>query len=132
MSMTCVSVELIGLRAALDLMESAAYVKDTEGRYLFANKSVCNLFGRALADIVGKDDSHFFDLQRSHELKDNDAHVMKGDEIVAHEERNIIKATGAERIYLTVKMPLQDALGSVVGMCEVSTDITNQPPRPNN
>ena len=31
-----------------------------QGRYTFANQQVCELFGQPLADIIGRDDSHFF------------------------------------------------------------------------
>ena len=77
-----------------------------------------------LADIVGKDDSHFFDLEQSNALKLNDAEVMTSGRAVEREERDVVKATGEQRIYWTVKSPLRDASGNVIGLCGMSVDIT--------
>ncbi|HXE30881.1 MAG TPA: PAS domain-containing protein [Terriglobales bacterium] len=116
-----------GLRAALDLVDAYVYTKDRAGRYTFANQKVRQLFGRSLDDICGRDDSDFFDLALSNELKANDARVMEEAQTFEREERNIVKSTGEERIYWTVKSPLRDDRGEVIGMCGVSTDITGRP-----
>ena len=42
------------------------------------------------------------------------------------EERDIIKQTGEERVYFTIKSPLRDSSGTIVGMCGLSIDITNR------
>ena len=49
-------------QTVLDSLDIAVYSKDREGRYTYANRMVCDLFGAPLADIVGKDDTAFFDL----------------------------------------------------------------------
>jgi hypothetical protein len=43
---------------------------------------------------------------------------------VEREERDVVKATGEERLYWTVKSPVRDASGQVVGLCGMSVDIT--------
>ena len=65
--------------------------------YTYVNRYVQNLFGRSAEDIVGKDDSHFFDLERSNALKVNDAEVMTTGQTVERAERDIVKATAEER-----------------------------------
>ena len=108
----------------LDALNAAVYAKDREGRYTYVNRYVQALFGLAAGDIVGKDDSHFFDLERSNALKVNDAEVMSTGQTVEREERDIVRATGEERVYWTMKSPLRDEAGQVVGMCGISLDIT--------
>lgn len=108
----------------LEALDAAVYAKDRDGRYTYVNRYVQNLFGRSAEDIVGKDDSHFFDLERSNALKVNDAEVMTTGQTVEREERDIVKATGEERFYWTMKSPLRDAAGQVIGMCGISVDIT--------
>jgi PAS domain S-box-containing protein len=108
----------------LDTLDIAIYSKDREGRYTYANRMVCELFGAPLAEIVGKDDTAFFDLEASSELRENDVEVMESGVSVTRTERDIIKETGEERVYLTVKAPMRDGSGAVVGLCGVSIDIT--------
>jgi len=108
----------------LNCIEAAAYAKDLDGNYTYANATVQRIFGADLDEIIGKDDSHFFDLERSNALRENDAEVMARGTSLAREERDIIKATGEERIYFTVKSPLRDASGNVVGIWGLSIDIT--------
>ena len=43
---------------------------------------------------------------------------------VEREERDVVKATGEERIYWTVKSPIRDAAGTVIGLTGMSVDIT--------
>ena len=98
----------------LDTLDIAVYSKDREGRYTYANHMVCELFGASLAEIVGKDDSEFFDLDEADDLKVNDREVMESGVAVSREERT----------YWTVKAPLRDSSGAVVGLAGVSIDIT--------
>jgi PAS domain S-box-containing protein len=68
--------ELAGLRHALDTMGAYIYVKDLEGRYTYANRLVCQLFGAAPEGVIGHDDGDFFDLERSTQLKAVDRLVL--------------------------------------------------------
>lgn len=83
----------------LDLADAYAYIKDSAGRYVFANAKVQTLFGRPAAEIVGKDDAAFFDLAIADNLRVNDRLVIDGGQTLEREEINVIKATGEERIY---------------------------------
>lgn len=109
----------------LDALDAAVYAKDLQGNYTYANRYVRDLFGADLQGIVGKDDSHFFDLERSNALKVNDAEVMSTGVTVEREERDIVKETGEERFYWTMKSPLRDDSGVIIGMCGISLDITD-------
>lgn len=112
------------LRAVLDEIGAYVFTKDRDGRYTYANALVLALFGRPLDEVLGRSDEQFFDLQRSGELRDNDRRVLEGGETLEREERNIVLPSGEERIYWTVKKPLRDEAGAIVGLCGISTDIT--------
>ena len=74
----------------LDALDVAVYAKDREGRYTYVNRYVRDLFRLPAAEILGKDDSHFFDLEQSNALKVNDAEVMSSGQTVRREERDVI------------------------------------------
>ncbi|WP_018150861.1 sensor domain-containing diguanylate cyclase [Leeia oryzae] len=117
---------LLGLRTVLNNVGAYVYTKDKQGRYTFANELVCQLFGVPLEEIVGQDDSKFFDLEISRELQINDRRVLDFGEVIEKEELNIIKPSGETRVYWTVKAPIRDASGEVIGMGGISTDITER------
>ena len=116
--------QLHGLQTVLDLSDSYIFTKDTAGRYTYVNQKVQDLFCASYHDIIGKDDSCFFDLELSHELQSNDRQVIDLGETIAREERNFLKPSGEERIYWTIKKPVRDQQGQIIGMCGISTDIT--------
>ncbi len=118
--------ELLRLNTLLDSIGAYVYAKDLDGRYTYVNQLVCELFGCPPEEILGKDDSHFFSLEDSDELKQNDRRVMNEGIVIATEERNVIKETGEVRYYQTVKSPLYDQKGTICGMYGVSTDITKR------
>ncbi len=108
----------------LDALDVAVYSKDRQGRYTYANRMVQEIFGAPLSQILGQDDTAFFDLEESNDLRVNDEEVMSTGQAVARREVDVVKETGEERVYWTIKAPLRDPDGTVVGICGVSLDIT--------
>jgi diguanylate cyclase (GGDEF)-like protein/PAS domain S-box-containing protein len=113
------------LETTLDHVGAYVYTKDMAGRYTYANKMVSDLFGCPLEHVVGATDEEFFDLSISNELRINDRRVLDHGEQIETEETNVTM-TGETRIYWSVKLPLQSPDGSIMGMCGISTDITER------
>ncbi len=114
------------LKATLNHVGAYIYTKDIEGRYTFVNSMVSELFDLPPEEIIGKDDSHFFSLDESDDVKRNDQKVMSKGVIIKVEEKNIITSTGETRYYMTVKSPTYDCSNKITGMLGVSTDITTR------
>lgn len=120
------AAELTCLKAALNEVGAYIFTKDLNGYYTYVNNHVLQLFDMPLEEVIGKDDSHFFDLSISRELLLNDRRVMDHGETIELEETNIIKSTGETRVYWVVKKPVYGENGSIIGMCGISTDITER------
>ncbi|MCB0882917.1 MAG: diguanylate cyclase [Thermoleophilia bacterium] len=118
--------ELHALRAVLSSTGAYVFTKDRDCRYTYVNRLVAELFGRSPAEVVGCTDEDFFDLEASGGIRRNDMEVMAGGVTVTAEERNVVRETGDELYYLSVKTPLRDTDGEVIGLCGISTDITRQ------
>ncbi|HEX5804137.1 MAG TPA: PAS domain S-box protein [Azospira sp.] len=116
--------EILRLRSALDNVGAYVFTKDRVGRYTYANRMVCELFGVPLEQVIGRDDEDFFDLSVSNDLRVNDRQVLDAGATVEREERNVVVQSGETRYYWSVKKPLHDARGEIVGLIGVSTDIT--------
>ncbi|MBK7462873.1 MAG: PAS domain-containing protein [Betaproteobacteria bacterium] len=95
-------------------------------RYQFANQAVCDLMQRPLADMLGQDDFDFFDAETASKLRENDRRVIEGGESLSQIEETILLSGGEELIILSVKVPMRDGAGKIVGLLGVSTDLTEQ------
>ncbi|MBV8667343.1 MAG: diguanylate cyclase [Burkholderiaceae bacterium] len=120
------AAQVRSLQSTLDHVGAYVYTKDMEGRYTYANKMVCNLFCVALAQVIGASDEAFFDLTVCNSLRMHDRRVLDHGEHIEAEEINVIAETGETRIYWSVKTPLHAPDGSIVGLCGISTDITER------
>ena len=114
------------LRTILDSVEAFIYIKDTQYRYVYANKKSCELFGQALHEVVGKEDSAFFDNVTTERLRKIDKKVIEEGQKVTHEEINTDKEGNMTTVFLSAKLPLIHEDGTIYGLCGVSTDITER------
>ncbi|WP_254849532.1 sensor domain-containing diguanylate cyclase [Thalassotalea sp. PP2-459] len=124
--LSSIAQQVMLLSEVLNNVGACIFAKDLNGKYLYANDMVLELFDTTLENVVGKDDSHFFDLSISHQLKKNDKKVFNEGVIVEQEETNYVKSRGEFRIYHSVKKPLYDEERNIIGLCGISTDITEQ------
>ena len=118
-----VSLQAKMLGEVLNNVGAFIYTKDLKGFYTYVNQAVLDLFDKKLEEVVGFDDSHFFDLDLSTQLNKNDKKVMFEGITVESEETNYIKSLKETRVYKAVKNPLYDTEGNIIGMCGISTDI---------
>ncbi len=114
------------LSTILDNVSAYIYLKDSEGRYLYANRWVRELFRLPLDEIVGCDDAVFFDGETLAQLRSNDRRVLHDGETLRVEETNVDRHTGQANTYLTVKLPLRREDGQIYALCGISTDISER------
>ena len=114
------------MSSVLDNIGSYVYSKDLSGKYTYVNADVAKLFQTSVQDIIGKDDSHFFDLDISNEISQNDLKVIRHKAPLITEENNVIKSTGEVKTYQIIKKPILDNKGNVIGISGISVDITEK------
>jgi PAS domain S-box-containing protein len=114
------------LATILDSVESYIYIKGPDYDYRYANRLVCDLFKRPVEQIIGHDDSAFFDAATAAMIRDNDRRVIELGERVVEEEVNTTADGAVTRAFLSIKLPLRDAQGHIYALCGVSTDITQR------
>jgi PAS domain S-box-containing protein len=111
------------LAQVMDATPGSLYWKDKEGRYLGCNSFMVKTAGlESTNDIIGKTD---FDLwpENAKNIRENDAYVMKSKKMVSLEEKVEIQM-GKVMYFASVKVPLKDENGNVVGIICNSLDIT--------
>jgi two-component system CheB/CheR fusion protein len=111
--------------ATLSTITDFAYLLDREGRFLFANKPLLDLWGLKLEEAVGK---NFYELkyepQLAARLHEQIEHVFKTGELVT-DETPYINPEGKEGFYEYIFSPLRGSNGevqSVVGSTHVITE----------
>jgi two-component system, sensor histidine kinase and response regulator len=110
----------------LESVDAAIYLKDKEGRYLFANRRVCEVFGHPLSAIIGTRDDSYFDPESAARIHQNDLQVLTEGKTLKTEETNFQLHTDTVATYLSVKLPLRNDAGEIYALCGISTDITEQ------
>lgn len=114
------------LKTILDSVDAYIFIKDVQLRYQYVNNKVCKLFGRTYDEIVGKNDSEFFDPDTVTKLNDIDKQVLGSGQAHVKEEVNRTKNDNETKTYLTSKIPLKSPDNKVYALCGVATDITEQ------
>ena len=118
--------ELNYLKLAMNEIGAYVFIKNTKGIYTYVNNLVLDLFHISKEEIIGYDDTKFFDLKTSNQLLINDKKVINEGKFIECEETNIIKETGEMKIHWTVKKPIRDKNNQIIGLVGISTDITQR------
>ena len=100
----------------------AIFAKDTAGRYLFFNREAARLTGKDAQAVLGQDDMALFPENQATMIMDNDRLVMEKNQIMSFHE-NLSPVKDIIR-FLSIKGPLHDDQGNVMGMFGISRDIS--------
>ena len=112
------------LRAAIDKLRVPIYIKDPQGRYLYANELACELLERAPADILGRTDAELFPPELTRAMQAHDQRALTGREPVIVEECVRLAARPEMNWGLSIKQPLFDEDGAPDGVAGLTIDIT--------
>ena len=107
----------------MDNIPGSIYWKDAEGFYLGCNAAVLkkgNLNSKD--DVIGKTDFDLWPAQAEN-FRKTDLEVMQSDKIIEAEEA-ITLVDGSVFHFLSIKSPLKDNAGNIIGIIGNSTDIT--------
>lgn len=110
------------IRAILSRLDCYFFIKDKNLRYTYVNDSVARLFEKSTEEIVGHDDSQFFNLEVCKELVTNDQKVLAGESISQIEQNT--DQEGIVRHYQNLKTPIYDDVGQVVGVFGIAIDVS--------
>lgn len=108
----------------IDNCPSYIFVKDREGRYLLINRALEPLYRVARSEVKGKDDFDFWPREIAEAMRSNDRDVMTTGKPLEREEHT--EEPDGPHAYLSVKFPVFDASGGLVGVCGIATDITDR------
>ena len=114
------------LRTLLDTVPDLVWLKDPDGRYLACNKRFEALFGASESEILGKTDYDFVAHELADFFRQNDAAAIAAGEPVTNEETVVFASDGHEEALETIKAPVRDDAGTLIGVLGVARDITER------
>lgn len=121
------SLRLIRLQqqAMLDNIPDMVWLKDAESRFIAVNAAFAQACGFLPVDLVGKTDLDVWPTDLATLYREDDARVM-GSRTQIRTEEPLVDALG-KRIWIeTIKMPIFDESGTVIGTTGIARDISKR------
>ncbi len=111
--------------AILENIPDIAWLKDRDSRFIAVNDQLAKASGWNAADLVGKNDLDVWPRELAEHYRADDAEVMQTGERKTIEEP-ISDAYGQIRWFETIKTPIIDPDGNVMGTAGIARDITKR------
>ena len=106
-----------------DTSSDAIFAKDLEGRYMLFNQAACNIVGKTVDEVIGRDDTSIFPAEQAEKLMAIGRRVITENNL--HESEEALSTAKGERIFLATKGPLRNSAGTITGIFGISRDITD-------
>lgn len=108
----------------LNNIPDQAWLKDTEGRYLAVNRTYVGACGIPRDRIIGRTAAEIWPPDIAAQYQRTDRRVILAGKQAHYEERRVVRS-GRTAIFETIKAPVWDQEGSIIGTAGISRDITH-------
>jgi PAS domain S-box-containing protein len=113
------------LRAVSDNTPDAIFVRDRQGRMIFANPAMLRMLGKDAASVIGCTSAEIYvDPQDARTVDEQDRKIMANGRAQVLEET--VNFSHGLRTFHSTKAPWLDDHGNVLGLVGISTDITDR------
>lgn len=112
------------LRTLVNTLPDLIWLKDPQGVYLACNREFELFFGAAETDIVGRTDYDFVPKELADFFRAKDLEAAAHGRPKANEEQVTYASNGRRVLLETVKTPMFDSVGNLIGVLGIGRDIT--------
>ena len=120
------NTERLLLRALLNSVPDYLFVKDTESRFVIANRAVAEDLGLKVDDLIGKTDFEFHPAELASKFFDDEQRVIRAGKPELDIEEFVVTKSGQRKWLSTSKLPLRNAQDQIVGVVGVCRDVTER------
>ena len=113
------------LKTLIQTLPDLVWLKDMDGVYLSCNARFEQLFGASEAQIVGKTDYDFVGKELADFFRANDQAAIAADKPLINEEEVAFTSDGHRELLETIKTPMRDTDGKLIGVLGIGRDITS-------
>jgi len=113
------------MHSMMDSVPDQIFFKDRESRFLRINASLAKRYGLSdPAQAVGKSDADYYSAEHARQTRAEELEIMRTGQAVFNQLHHEVWSDGREAWNVSMKMPLRDATGQVIGTYGVAHDIT--------
>ncbi len=112
------------LQTLIHAIPDLVWLKDPAGFYLSCNGAFEEVFGAKESEIVGKTDYDFIAREEADLFRQNDQEAVAAGGTRQQEEWVTLVATKQLRLFETLKTPMFDVDGALIGVLGIGRDIT--------
>lgn len=112
------------LRTLLATIPDLIWVKDSEGVFLACNPRFGRLYGAPPERIVGRKDSDFVDAKLAAFFREKDLLAIAAGQPTTNEEWLTFADDGSRALFETIKSPMRDSSGKLLGVLGIAREIT--------
>lgn len=114
------------LRTLIETLPDLVWLKDPDGVYITCNPKFERFFGAEESEIRGKTDYDFVDKKLADFFRENDKIALENNRPTINEEEVIFADDGHRELLETIKTPMYDSVGKLVGVLGIARDITER------
>ncbi len=114
------------LSSLLEALPDLVWLKDKDGVYITCNPRFEDFFGAKRCDIVGKTDYDFVDKELADFFRERDKAAMLANKPTINEELITFACDGHKEKLETIKTPMYNEEGELLGVLGVGRDITER------
>jgi diguanylate cyclase (GGDEF)-like protein/PAS domain S-box-containing protein len=114
------------LRTLVNTIPDMIWLKDVNGAYQACNQRFERFFGATKKDIIGKTDYDFVDKELADTFRKHDCIAMGKNSLTVNEEWATYADDGHHELLETIKTPMRDNQGKLIGVLGISRDITER------
>ncbi|MBS0357286.1 MAG: response regulator [Proteobacteria bacterium] len=112
------------LRTLINTLPDLVWLKDPEGVFITCNNKFERLLGASESEIVGKTDRDFLPAEQADAFRRHDLHAIETGQACVNKETVIYRDDGHEEMLETIKTPMYDDAGHLVGVLGIARDVT--------
>lgn len=116
---------LLRQSAILDNIPDMAWLKDLESRYIAVNEQFAIISGHKLEEVIGRTDHDIWQKEFADKYRADDLEVIQSGQRRQVEELQRDR-TGREYWVETIKTPIRDGQGEVIGTIGIAREITER------
>jgi diguanylate cyclase (GGDEF)-like protein/PAS domain S-box-containing protein len=114
------------LTTLIETIPDLVWLKNVDGIYLSCNRRFEKFFGAPVEQIIGKTDYDFLDKELANLFRENDRKVIEARGQSINEEQFTFAEDGHIEILETIKTPMVDSEGKLIGVLGIGHDITQR------
>jgi PAS domain S-box-containing protein len=114
------------LHTLIQTIPDLIWLKNEDGVYLSCNTMFERFFGASEVNLVGKTDYDFVERELADSFRKHDNEALKGGKPLTNEELITFADDGHHAYLETVKTPMYDTNGTLIGILGIAHDITKR------